>query len=78
MDDKYMVVKNVNRCVFTGDTLFIGGCGRFFAGTAEEMLNSMDKIGELPDDTKVFCGHEYTNNNFSFCTKAEGSTNNNI
>jgi hydroxyacylglutathione hydrolase len=48
------------RAVFTGDTLFIGGCGRFFEGTAEQMLSSLGKLAQLPDDTRVYCGHEYT------------------
>ena len=43
------------RAVFTGDTLFIGGCGRFFEGTPEEMHKALNKtLAELPDDTKVF------------------------
>jgi hydroxyacylglutathione hydrolase len=75
---KYMLVSNVNRCVFTGDTLFIGGCGFFMEGTAAEMLKAMDTINTLPDDTKVFVGHEYTLKNMEFAMKAEGQTNSNI
>lgn len=75
---KYMLVSNVNRCVFTGDTLFIGGCGFFMEGTAAEMLKAMDTINTLPDDTKVFVGHEYTLKNMEFGMKAEGQTNPNI
>jgi len=49
------------RGVFTGDTLFLGGCGRFFEGTAAEMHNSLSYLGKsLPDDTIVYNGHEYT------------------
>jgi hydroxyacylglutathione hydrolase len=48
------------RCVFTGDTHFVGGCGRFFEGNAEMMLKNMDTLAELPKDTFVFPGHEYT------------------
>ncbi|KAI9760871.1 MAG: hypothetical protein M4579_001372 [Chaenotheca gracillima] len=55
------------RVVFTGDTLFIGGCGRFFEGTAAEMHTALNKtLASLPDDTKVFPGHEYTKANMKF------------
>ncbi|TKY90814.1 hypothetical protein EX895_000812 [Sporisorium graminicola] len=52
--------------VFTGDTLFISGCGRFFEGTPQEMLTAMDKLSTLPDPTLVYCGHEYTKANAEF------------
>lgn len=53
--------------VFTGDTLFAGGCGRFFEGTAEQMYNALIEIlGSLPSQTKVYCGHEYTESNLKF------------
>jgi len=56
-----------DKAVFTGDTLFIGGCGRFFEGTAEEMHAALNKtLAALPDDTKVFPGHEYTKSNVRF------------
>jgi len=54
------------RCVFTGDTLFIGGCGRFFEGTPKEMLQNFDLLSSLPLDTYVYCGHEYTIANLEF------------
>lgn len=55
------------RVVFTGDTLFIGGCGKFFEGSAEEMESALNKVlAGLPDDTKVYPGHEYTKNNVKF------------
>jgi len=55
------------KIVFTGDTLFLGGCGRFFEGTAEEMYTALiTKLGSLPDETKVYCGHEYSLQNLSF------------
>jgi hydroxyacylglutathione hydrolase len=55
------------RAVFTGDTLFVAGCGRFFEGTAEEMHEALNvRLGALPDDTKVYCGHEYTKSNVKF------------
>ena len=53
--------------IFTGDTLFSLGCGRIFEGTYEEMFNSLNKIKKLPPDTKIYCGHEYTNSNLNFC-----------
>ena len=55
------------KLVFTGDTLFSLGCGRIFEGTYEEMFNSLNKIKSLPEETKVYCGHEYTFNNLKFC-----------
>jgi hydroxyacylglutathione hydrolase len=55
------------KSVFTGDTLFSLGCGRIFEGTYEQMFESLGKLKELPKDTKVFCGHEYTLQNSKFC-----------
>ena len=57
------------KLVFTGDTLFSLGCGTIFEGTYEEMYNSLSKIKSLPDETKIYCGHEYTLNNSKFCIK---------
>ena len=57
------------KIVFTGDTLFSLGCGRVFEGTYKEMFNSLNKIKNLPSDTKVYCGHEYTKSNLNFCLK---------
>jgi hydroxyacylglutathione hydrolase len=55
------------KVVFTGDTLFHGGCGRFFEGTPEQMNTALNKtLASLPDDTKVFPGHEYTKSNVKF------------
>ncbi len=56
---------------FTGDTLFSGGCGRFFEGTPEMMLESLKKITALPPETLVYCGHEYTVGNYSFAVSVE-------
>ena len=78
MKNQYMIVSNVNKCVFTGDTIFVGGCGRFFEGTPEQMLAAMDVARARPDDTLVFPGHEYTMANMKFCDKAEGSSNKKI
>ena len=55
--------------LFTGDTLFSLGCGRLFEGTYEDMFRSLDKIKKLPQDTKIYCGHEYTIQNSKFCIK---------
>jgi len=52
--------------VFCGDALFSVGCGRLFEGTAEQMLASLDSLAALPDDTRVFCAHEYTLSNLRF------------
>ena len=57
------------KIAFTGDTLFSLGCGRVFEGTHEEMFNSLNKIKNLPTETKVYCGHEYTKSNLNFCLK---------
>ena len=55
------------KIAFTGDTLFSLGCGRVFEGTHEEMFNSLNKIKNLPLNTKIYCGHEYTKSNLNFC-----------
>ncbi|KAM4697507.1 LOW QUALITY PROTEIN: hydroxyacylglutathione hydrolase, mitochondrial-like [Rhinophrynus dorsalis] len=58
--------------VFTGDTLFVAGCGKFFEGTAEEMYKALIEIlGRLPPETRVYCGHEYTINNLKFARNVE-------
>ena len=60
-------LKTDEKVVFTGDTLFIGGCGRFFEGTPAEMHTALNEIlAKLPDDTKVYPGHEYTKQNVKF------------
>ena len=59
------------KIIFTGDTLFSLGCGRIFEGTYKQMFNSINKIKNLPLDTKIYCGHEYTKNNLDFCLKYE-------
>ena len=57
------------KIAFTGDTLFSLGCGRIFEGTYEEMFISLKKLKELPKETKIYCGHEYTLKNSEFCLK---------
>jgi len=53
--------------VFCGDTLFAAGCGRLFEGTPADMYRALvEKLGALPDRTRVFCGHEYTESNLVF------------
>ena len=53
--------------IFTGDTLFSLGCGRIFEGTYSQMFNSLMRLKKLPQNTKIFCGHEYTKQNSDFC-----------
>jgi len=61
-------------CVFTGDTLFVAGCGRLFEGSAAQMYDSLnEKLAGLPDSTKVYCGHEYTAKNLEFAAHLEPS-----
>jgi hydroxyacylglutathione hydrolase len=52
--------------LFCGDTLFAGGCGRLFEGTPAQMVESLEKLRRLPDETRVWCAHEYTYNNLRF------------
>ena len=59
--------------VFTGDTMFGGGCGRLFEGDAAQMKASLEKIAALPDETLVYCGHEYTQRNLEFAATLEPS-----
>jgi hydroxyacylglutathione hydrolase len=59
------------RAVFCGDTLFAAGCGRLFEGTPEMMFRAFQKLAALPDDTRVFCGHEYTESNLVFAAHVE-------
>jgi hydroxyacylglutathione hydrolase len=56
---------------FVGDTLFALGCGRLFEGSPEEMWNSLQKLLQLPDETKVYCAHEYTEVNAKFALSVE-------
>ena len=57
--------------LFCGDTLFACGCGRLFEGTAQQMYSSLAKLASLPDETKVYCGHEYTLANIGFAKAVE-------
>jgi hydroxyacylglutathione hydrolase len=57
--------------LFCGDTLFAGGCGRLFEGTPAQMMDSLAKLAALPDDTLVYCAHEYTLSNLRFAAAVE-------
>ena len=57
--------------LFCGDTLFSGGCGRLFEGTAQQMLTSLTLLNEFPDATRVCCTHEYTLSNLKFAVEVE-------
>jgi len=57
--------------LFCGDTLFSAGCGRLFEGTPAQMLESLDALATLPDDTRVYCAHEYTLANLRFAIQVE-------
>ena len=62
-----------DKFIFTGDTLFSLGCGRIFEGTYREMFDSLDRIKNLPKDTKIYCGHEYTLQNSKFCNEYDSN-----
>ncbi|MCT7655294.1 hydroxyacylglutathione hydrolase [Oceanimonas sp. NS1] len=57
--------------LFCGDTLFSGGCGRLFEGTPEQMHHSLQRLAALPEHTRVYCAHEYTQSNLAFCHAVE-------
>jgi len=57
--------------LFCGDTLFAGGCGRLFEGTPAQMQNSLERLAQLPDATRVYCAHEYTLSNLRFAQAVE-------
>jgi hydroxyacylglutathione hydrolase len=60
-----------NGWLFSGDTLFSAGCGKVFEGTMEQMYCSLQKLSNLPDDTQLYCGHEYTLANLYFAKHVE-------
>ena len=64
----YFASENI---AFVGDTLFALGCGRLFEGTPEMMWNSLQKLMALPDDTVIYCAHEYTQSNAEFAITVE-------
>jgi len=57
--------------LFSGDTLFAGGCGRIFEGTAAQMFNSLQRLAALPANTEIYCAHEYTLSNLRFAQAVE-------
>ena len=59
--------------LFCGDTLFAGGCGRLFEGTPTQMVSSLSKLRSLPDNTRVWCAHEYTQKNLQFALTVDGN-----
>lgn len=59
--------------LFCGDTLFTAGCGRVFEGTFLQMYQSLQKLASLPSETKIYCGHEYTQANLRFAKSVEPS-----
>ena len=65
-----LYVKKLN-ILFSGDTLFRLGCGRVFEGTYEQMKHSLERLLNLPDNTMIYCGHEYTISNAEFCKSLE-------
>ncbi|XP_022859449.1 hydroxyacylglutathione hydrolase 2, mitochondrial-like [Olea europaea var. sylvestris] len=60
-----------SKSIFTGDTLFSLSCGKLFEGTPQQMLSSLRKITSVPDDTNIYCGHEYTLSNSKFALSLE-------
>jgi hydroxyacylglutathione hydrolase len=64
-----MAVGATRNCA--GDTLFALGCGRVFEGTMEQMWTSLSKLLPLPDDTRVYCAHEYTQSNARFAVTVD-------
>ena len=62
---------NSDSILFSGDTLFRGGCGRLFEGTSKQMHDSLQKLAKLPEDTLVYCTHEYTLANYSFAVSLD-------
>tara|TARA_A100000164_G_scaffold173101_1_gene153709 strand:+ start:746 stop:1510 length:765 start_codon:yes stop_codon:yes gene_type:complete len=69
--DHIIFFSEIDEVLFSGDTLFSLGCGRIFEGSYEQMFSSLEKIKKLPDKTKIYCGHEYTNNNGKFCIEID-------
>ena len=67
----YYSENNGHPILFCGDTLFAGGCGRDFEGTFEQMHDSLSILKKLPINTKIYCGHEYTESNLKFAKSVE-------
>ena len=69
----YVIDREGDRAVFTGDTMFLAGCGRLFEGTPAQMHASLQSLAALPPETRVYCGHEYTASNLRFAHHVEPS-----
>ncbi len=65
------VERDVPGELFCGDTIFAGGCGRLFEGTPAQMVDSMTKLRQLPDNTRIWCAHEYTLSNLKFAVTVD-------
>ncbi|MCD6269281.1 MAG: hydroxyacylglutathione hydrolase, partial [Deltaproteobacteria bacterium] len=65
------VAFQIGEALFTGDTLFNAGCGKFFEGTAAEMLSNLQRLKTLPKMTQIYCGHEYTVENLEYAHQAD-------
>ena len=66
VNDHIVFYNSTNKLLFSGDTLFSLGCGRVFEGTYEQMFKSLQNLNDLPNETHVYCGHEYTYQNYKF------------
>ena len=64
--DHIVFYNSKNKLLFAGDTLFSLGCGRIFEGSYEQMFRSLQLLNNLPNETYVYCGHEYTSQNYKF------------
>ena len=69
--DHLAIIFDRERLAFVGDTMFAMGCGRLFEGTPAQMYNSLQRLASLPDETKLYCAHEYTLSNGRFAVHAE-------
>lgn len=67
----YYATSGQDKVVFTGDTLFVGGCGRPMESSRQMMWSSLEKLRDLPDETEVYCGHDYTLDNYQFALSIE-------
>lgn len=73
----YYCTEGPRGLVFTGDTMFVGGCGRIFEGTPQDMYHSLvDVLGSLPGETEVYVGHDYTVKNLEFAASVEARNDN--
>lgn len=71
----YFISDEKDPSLLCGDTLFAGGCGRLFEGTAAQMHSSLERLAALPDETRVVCAHEYTQANLRFARAVEPENN---